>query len=187
MSAALRPAIVRHTASLPNSGPHALTDPVPTQAASVAADAAPDVRTYPARPIVGVGVVVWRGDRVLLIQRGKAPRRGEWSIPGGAQEVGETVEAAGRREVREETGLEIEITGFLAVVDAIRPDEEGRIRSHYTLIDFAAEWVSGEAVAGDDAADCRWVHPDELPDYGLWDETLRMIRISSERRSETRR
>ncbi|MFN4089003.1 MAG: NUDIX hydrolase [Alphaproteobacteria bacterium] len=160
-----------------------MTDPLSPHAAAVAAETQTDVRTYPARPIVGVGAVVWRDDRVLLIQRGKPPRLGEWSIPGGAQEVGETVEAAARREVREETGVEIEITGFLAVVDAIRPDGEGRIRSHYTLLDFSAEWISGEARPGDDAADCRWVHPARLVDYGLWDETLRIIRLSADRRT----
>lgn len=159
-----------------------MSEQIPPQAATVAADVAAAARTYPDRPIVGVGVVVWRGEHVLLIQRGKAPRLGEWSIPGGAQELGETVEGAGRREVLEETGIEIDVTGFLAVVDAIRPDDEGRIRSHYTLIDFSAEWVAGDLRPGDDAADCRWVHPDELPAYGLWDETLRIIRLSAERR-----
>ena len=161
-----------------------MTDPLSPHAAAVASETAPDVRTYPPRPIVGAGAVVWRGDRILLIQRGKPPRLGEWSIPGGAQEVGETVEAAAGREVREETGIEIEIPDFLAVVDAIRPDSEGRIRSRYTLLDISAEWIEGEARPGDGAADCRWVHPDRVDEYGLWNETLRMIRLSAERRAE---
>lgn len=159
------------------------SEPLPPLAGAVAAEATPDDRLYPRRPIVGVGVVVWQGGRVLLIRRGKQPRRGEWSIPGGAQEVGETVDEAGRREVLEETGVTIEITGFVAVVDAIRPDEEGRIRSHYTLIDLMGEWRDGELRPGDDADDCRWVALDELDGYGLWSETVRIIRQSAEQRS----
>jgi 8-oxo-dGTP diphosphatase len=159
---------------------------IPAAAASVARETPPDDRLYPARPIVGVGVVVWRGDRVLLIRRGKPPRRGEWSIPGGAQEVGETVEAAGRREVGEETGVEIAVTGFVAVVDAIRPDDAGRIRSHYTLIDFMGEWISGDLRPGDDADECRWVALDELDGYGLWSETERIIRLAAARRASTK-
>ncbi len=160
--------------------------PFPPEVAQVAEEASRSDRLYPARPIVGVGVVVWRGDRVLLIRRGVPPRKGDWSIPGGAQELGETVEAAGRREVFEETGVEVEITGLVAVVDSIRPDEEGRIRSHYTLIDLAGEWRSGELRPGDDAEDCRWVALDELDDYRLWSETDRIIRLAAEQRLRRR-
>ena len=139
-------------------------------------------RLYPDRPMVGVGVVVWRGDKVLLIQRGKEPRRGDWSIPGGMQEIGETVYAAGRREVLEETALDVEIIDLVAVVDAIRHDDDGRVRTHYTLVDLVAEWRAGEAEAGDDAADCRWVTVDELAAYRLWSETIRIIDLAAERR-----
>ena len=158
--------------------------PLPPVAQAVERESPADDRTYPKRPIVGVGVVVWRDDRVLLIQRGKAPRRGEWSIPGGAQEVGETVDQAGRREVREETGIDIDIIGFVAVVDAIRPDEQGRIRSHYTLIDLTGEWRAGALQAGDDADDCRWVALDDLDAYGLWSETVRIIRLAADIRAQ---
>ena len=155
---------------------------LPPIAEAVARETPPDDRLYPSRPIVGVGVVVFRDDRVLLIRRGKAPRKGDWSIPGGAQEVGETVEEAGIREVREETGVEITVTGLIAVVDSIRPDEDGRIRSHYTLIDWAGEWRAGELQPGDDADDCRWVPLGGLDEYGLWSETLRIIRLAAEKR-----
>ena len=84
-------------------------------------------RRYPARPIVGVGTVVLDGDMVLMIQRGKPPRQGLWSLPGGAQELGETIHEAARREVREETGLEIEIFGLIDVVDSVRPDADDKI------------------------------------------------------------
>jgi len=139
-------------------------------------------RLYPDRPIVGVGVVVWCGDRVLLIERARAPLAGSWSIPGGKQELGETVAEAGRREVLEETGIEIEITGLLDVVDAIRPDETGRIRTHYTLVDLVGEYRGGELRAGDDASDCRWVDLADLERYTLWHETVRIIALARERR-----
>ena len=158
-----------------------MTDPPPL-AEAVAAEVPASDRLYPARPIVGVGVVVFRGDDVLLIRRGKPPRKGEWSIPGGAQEVGETVAEAGVREVREETGVDIDVKALVDVVDAIRPDEAGRIRSHYTLVDLVAEWRSGDLCAGDDADGCDWVPIADLEQYELWTETLRIIRMAAERR-----
>ena len=105
-------------------------------------------REYPDRPIVGIGGVVWRGDRVLLIRRGKAPRLGQWSLPGGGQNLGETLVEGLTREVREETGLEIEAVELLAVVDLVDRDETGRVRYHYTLVDFMAEALPGEPGAG---------------------------------------
>lgn len=139
-------------------------------------------REYPDRPFVGVGVVVWRGDEVLLIERGKGPRTGGWSLPGGKQELGETVRETAHREIREETAVEIEITGLLDVVDMVRKDGAGRVQFHYTLVDFTAEWVSGEAVAGTDAAAARWVCLEDIDQYRLWDETRRVIRLSASRR-----
>jgi len=136
-------------------------------------------REYPERPMVGVGVVVWREDEFLLIQRGKPPRRGAWSLPGGAQELGETVRETAAREIREETGVEIEVKELIDVFDTISRDDEGRIRLQYTLIDFTAEWQSGDAVAGDDAMGVRWVKMDEIAEYNLWTETARAIRMSA--------
>lgn len=139
-------------------------------------------REYPDRPFVGVGVVVWRGDEVLLIERGKGPRTGSWSLPGGMQELGETVRETAHREIKEETGVEIDVTGLLDVIDLVRKDSDGRIRFHYTLVDFTAEWRSGEAVADSDAAGVRWVPLAELDQYELWDETRRVIHLSASRR-----
>ncbi len=139
-------------------------------------------REYPDRPFVGVGVVVWRGDEVLLIERGKGPRTGSWSLPGGMQELGETVRETAQREIREETNIEIEVTALLDVVDLVRRDDDGRVHFHYTLVDFTAEWRSGEAVAGTDAAAVRWVRLEDLDAYRLWDETQRVIRLSASRR-----
>ncbi|HKO09286.1 MAG TPA: NUDIX domain-containing protein, partial [Alphaproteobacteria bacterium] len=84
-------------------------------------------RSYPERPIAGVGALVFRGEEVLLIKRGKPPREGQWSIPGGAQHLGESVAEAARREVREEAGIEIEVKEVIAVVDLLSRDEGGRV------------------------------------------------------------
>lgn len=133
-------------------------------------------RRYPERPFVGVGIVVWRGDEVLLVQRGKPPRLGQWSLPGGMQETGETVNEAARREVMEEANVEIEIIGLVDVVDSIRRDGRNDVEFHYTLVDLAAEWRGGEARPGSDAAAVRWVTLEELGGLGLWSETVRIIR-----------
>lgn len=132
--------------------------------------------------MVGVGVVVWKDETVLLIQRGKPPRAGSWSLPGGRQELGETTREAGLREVLEETGLDVDIKGLIDVVDTINRDDQGRVRMQYTLVDYWAEWISGVPAAGTDAADARWVHPDDLSVYNLWDETLRVIDLSAKAR-----
>lgn len=142
-------------------------------------------REYPVHPMIGVGVVIWRADQVLLIRRGQPPRENEWSLPGGRQELGETVAEAARREAREETGLEITVRDVVAVVDLIDRDADNRVQFHYTLIDVLAEWQAGEAVAADDAAAVAWVVLDELPSYQLWSETERVIRLAAERRKVT--
>jgi ADP-ribose pyrophosphatase YjhB (NUDIX family) len=139
----------------------------------------PGSREYPERPIVGIGVVVWRGNDVLLVRRGKPPRAGDWSLPGGAQEIGERAAEAAVREVREETGVEIRVTDLIDVVDGIGRDAEGRVRHHYTLVEFRADWMSGTLQPGDDAAEARWVPRGRLGDYDLWNETLRIIEESA--------
>lgn len=141
-------------------------------------------REYPDQPIIGVAAVIWHGDRVLLIQRGKPPRQSEWSLPGGRQELGETVAEAARREVYEETGVDVDIQDVIAVVDLIERDAENRVQFHYTLIDLLAEWRGGEARAGDDAAAVAWAQIHELEQYALWSETERIIRLAAERREQ---
>ncbi len=141
-------------------------------------------RSYPERPIVGVGVVVWRRDKVILIRRAKPPRQGQWSLPGGVQEIGETVFEAARREVLEETGLAVDVLGLLDVVDSIQRDDDGRVRRHYTLVDVYARSEEGQAVAGDDAAEAAWFGLEEIDGLGLWQETVRMIRLSDEKRKQ---
>lgn len=136
-------------------------------------------RDYPKLPLCGVGVLVWRGPidagEVLLVRRARPPRQGQWSIPGGLQELGETCRDAAQREVLEETGVEIQLGAVVDVIDLIERDDDDRPRYHYTLIDFVAEWAGGEAVAGDGVSDVLWARPDELKDLPLWDETIRVI------------
>jgi 8-oxo-dGTP diphosphatase len=129
-------------------------------------------------PVPCVGVVCLRGDEVLLIRRGTPPRQGEWSLPGGRIEPGERVVDAALRELREETGVEARITGLVDVVDGLFP-EAGR---HYVLIDYAAEWVSGEPVAGDDALEARFVALEQVGTLIDWPETRRVIRMAADAR-----
>lgn len=135
-------------------------------------------RDYPSRPIVGVGIVLVDGDQVLLVRRGKPPKEGAWSIPGGAQEVGETLEEAVRRELLEETGLTAGTLHFLATVDLIERDDAGGILHHYTLIDYAASVDGGTATAGDDATALAWFGPQEIAELPLWSETRRIINLA---------
>ncbi|MDE2006417.1 MAG: NUDIX hydrolase [Rhodospirillales bacterium] len=127
---------------------------------------------------MGIGLVVLKPGRVLLIRRAKPPNIGAWSLPGGAQELGETVEQAARRELAEETGIEVGALHLAAVVDNIRPDREGRLRYHYTIIDYAARWIAGEPRAGSDVGEAIWAPLDALAPYALWDEAHRVIAIA---------
>jgi ADP-ribose pyrophosphatase YjhB (NUDIX family) len=135
-------------------------------------------REYPARPIVGIGVVVLRDDSVLLVRRGKPPNIGSWTLPGGAQELGETAEAAARRELLEETGIEVGPLLLAATVDIIRRDASQRVQYHYTIIDFCAPWAAGEPLAGSDVSEAVWAPLDALAPFDLWSEALRVIGIS---------
>lgn len=139
-------------------------------------------REYPTHPIIGVGTVVWSGDRVLLVRRGRPPRQGQWSLPGGAQHLGETVADAARREILEEAGIEVVLGEIIATIDLIERDDSGRVRYHYTLIDFTAEAAGTTLTPGDDAADARWFDVEGLAPLDLWSETLRIIERARTRR-----
>lgn len=135
-------------------------------------------REYPARPIVGIGVALLRPGGVLLVRRGKAPNIGAWSLPGGAQELGETAEDAARRELREETGCGVGALLLAAQVDSIHHDGDGRVRYHYTIIDFCGVWQGETAVAGDDVSEVTWAGFDAFDDFSLWSEARRVIGIA---------
>ena len=136
----------------------------------------PESREYPSRPFVGVGVVVLKEENVLLIRRGRPPRLGEWSLPGGAQSVGETVQETARREVLEETGVSIQNPEFFEVVDSIIKDDDGRVKVHYTLIDYWANWESGTPQGADDAQQAEWVPFHKLGKLELWTKTVEVIK-----------
>jgi len=137
------------------------------------------VTDYP-RPTAGV--VCLRGNEVLLIKRGNPPRQGQWSLPGGRIEWGETSEAAAMRELVEETGVRARLLGLIDVVDGIMTSREtGEITRHYIMVDYAAVWLAGEPVAGDDAAEARFFDRDEALAIVEWDVTRRVIRDAFDR------
>ena len=132
-------------------------------------------REYPDRPYVGVGVIVLRDQEVLLVKRNKEPNKGQWSIPGGRQIIGETTLETAERELLEETGVKVKKLLLVDVVDAIIPDVEGKIKYHYTLVDYMGQWHSGESSAGDDAQEVRWVSLNEIRSYSLLEKTVNII------------
>jgi ADP-ribose pyrophosphatase YjhB (NUDIX family) len=133
------------------------------------------MREYPEAPRVGIGIVLLRGDQVLLVKRARPPGAGQWSLPGGAQELGETAEACARRELFEETGLQAGPMHLVAHADSMHHDDAGRLQYHYTILDFGARYIGGEAVAGDDVSAVAWVHPDLFGAYDVWPEARRII------------
>jgi mutator protein MutT len=134
------------------------------------------MREYPDRPIVGVGAVIVDGDCVLLVRRANEPLKGEWSVPGGAVEIGETLQAAVVREVREETGLEIEVGPIVDVLDRIRVDPDGRPRFHYVLVDFLCRPCGGSLACASDAEEVAWTPLTDLTAFGVAQATVNVIR-----------
>ncbi len=137
------------------------------------------MRKYPQRPFVAVGAVILDGDRVLLVRRGEEPLKGQWSLPGGVVEVGETLQSALAREVREETSLDIVVGDVIEVLDSLRHDARGRAEYHYVIIDYACRVRSGTpslATRGTDADDVRWVAVDELEQLGVTSTAIAVIR-----------
>jgi mutator protein MutT len=136
---------------------------------------APSDREFPSRPIVGVGAIIVDGDAVLLVRRLHEPLKGQWSLPGGAVEVGETLDAAIAREVREEAGIEIDVGPVVEVLDRIRLDTDGRARFHYVLVDFLCRLKSGRVTAGSDADAASWVDVDALAAHDVAAGTVSVI------------
>jgi len=138
-------------------------------------------REYPDSPLVGVGAIIIDADRVLLVKRGHPPLQGEWSIPGGVLEVGETLRDAAVREAREETGMTVRPGDLLGVFDRVLRDEKGRVHYHYVLIDFLCRRVSGDARAAGDADEVRWFTLTETQKLLLAEDTREVIRLGFEK------
>jgi 8-oxo-dGTP diphosphatase len=132
-------------------------------------------REYPDRPIVGVGAIIIEQNRVLLARRGNPPRAGQWSLPGGVVELGETLRSAAQREALEETGLIVEAGDVIEVLDRIIPGKDGATQYHYVLVDFLCSHRGGELRAGGDAAEVAWAAEEELGKYNLEPITLEVI------------
>ena len=137
-------------------------------------------REYPDHPRVGVGTVVLDGDRVILVKRGRRPAEGKWSIPGGLVDLGESTEAAARREVLEECGIHVRLAGLAGVVERVIRDPDGRVRYHYVLVDYVAHPETRTLRPGSDAAAARWVPIVEVSRYDTTDGLLDMIRRAAE-------
>lgn len=140
-------------------------------------------REYPERPIVGVGGVIIENDRALLIRRGSEPLRGEWSIPGGTLELGESLQEGVARELREETGLEVRVLELIEVFDRIFPDDgsrpsgrKQRPRFHFVIVDYLCERIGGEPRAGSDVTDVTFAREDELSQYHLTETATRVLK-----------
>ena len=133
-------------------------------------------RDYPDRPIIGVGAVIVSGDRALLVRRATEPLKGEWSVPGGVLELGEKLRDGAAREALEETGLQVEAGEVLDVFDSIFTDVNGFTQYHYVLIDFLCRLRAGEAVAGSDVSEVRWVTESDLAEMKLRDSIAQVVR-----------
>ena len=135
-----------------------------------------DPRLYPDRPFLAVSVAVWRGREALLVRRARPPMASIWSFPGGLVETGERLEEAAVREVREETGLDVEIVAPIDRAEVIRRDDTGKVERHYVIMVFAGRYISGEARAGDDADAVAWVDLSQLDGYELTPDTARILK-----------
>ena len=126
-----------------------------------------DTRSYPEKPVIGVGALVFKNDSFLLIKRGKPPLAGTWSLPGGGVKPFENLQHAVIREVKEECGIDIEVINLIKEFEYIEREDDGRVRYHYIVFDFKAQYKGGTLLSSSDALDARWVHIDELPNYHL--------------------
>jgi 8-oxo-dGTP diphosphatase len=135
----------------------------------------PGHREYPERPIIGVGGVIISGGRALLVRRGAPPLQGQWSIPGGMLEVGETLIEGVRRELAEETGIDVEVLDLLDVFERISRDAFGKPQYHFVVVDYLCKALRGDARAGSDVSDVAWAAASELEKYSITKTATRVI------------
>ena len=140
-------------------------------------------KKYPGAPIVGVGVIVFRGDEILLVKRGNEPFKGQWSIPGGKQKISGTVIEAVSRELLEETGIKVRNLEFVDFVDMIVSDDEGKTIYHYTVLDFKANWLSGECRPGDDSEQVEWFTFKGIENLKMQTKTKKIIKKAFEKKN----
>ena len=140
----------------------------------------PSPREYPERPLVGVGGVVIADGRTLLVRRGSAPLEGQWSIPGGMLELGELIVEGVRRELAEETGIEVRVLELIEVFERVIPGEDGRTRYHFVILDYLCDMVGGQAQAASDVTDVAWAREEELGKYELTAIATRVIKRAFE-------
>jgi 8-oxo-dGTP diphosphatase len=143
-------------------------------------------RRFPSRPLLGVGALIFRGGEVLIVERGTEPLKGYWSIPGGLLEVGEKLVDGIRREVREETGLDVEPLYVFEIFERIMPDADGKPEYHYVLIDYVCRLNGGELVASSDVSTARWVAEQNLPEYRLTEGTRAVLERAFNERNKLR-
>ncbi len=135
-------------------------------------------REYPDRPVVGIGAVVIRDGKVLLIRRGVAPGKGLWAVPGGSLELGETLQQGAEREILEETGITIRAREPIYAFDFFERDPDGRIRFHFVIVDLAADYIRGDVKGADDALEARWLAPGDLDHLPVSKNTLKLLRAA---------
>jgi ADP-ribose pyrophosphatase YjhB (NUDIX family) len=145
-----------------------------------------DDRRYPDRPFLGIGALIFDGDSILLAERGHEPLKGWWSLPGGILETGETLIDGIRREVREETGLDVEPEAIFEIFERIMPDAEGRTEYHYVLIDYTCRVIGGALAAGSDVSHAVWVREEDLVAYQITEGTLAVVQRAFKARKKDR-
>ena len=132
---------------------------------------------YPVKPRVGVGAITVKDEKVLLVKRGVEPSKGLWAIPGGTLKLGETLQKCAAREILEETGIKIKVGECIYVFDFIKRDSKKKIKFHFVIVDFAADYISGEPQGADDALEARWLSRSELRDLPVAENTLAALRM----------
>jgi ADP-ribose pyrophosphatase YjhB (NUDIX family) len=132
-------------------------------------------RRYPDRPITAVGTIVVKDGRVLLARRGKEPGYGLWSVPGGAVRLGEELAVAAKREIREECGIEVDLTEVIEVIERMVRDEDSLVQYHYVIVDYLARWTSGELMPSSEILEARWIQPEDFPKYDMTRGTAEVI------------
>jgi 8-oxo-dGTP diphosphatase len=140
-----------------------------------------NVRTYPTRPYLAVSAAIFHDDRVLIVRRGRPPAHGLYTLPGGGVELGESLEQAVIREVREETGLAIAPLALVGFREAIARDAAGRIERHFVILPFAARWIGGEIALNEELAEAQWREPDELARLKTTEGLAQIVAAAAER------